>query len=84
MLSSKITYEPLYIFGKYNNLEEKTNPIATIFPVIPVYNINERYVDNPHFLHFQIIKIKIKRSKSVFISVVFLTILGLKHYTKHV
>lgn len=50
MLSSKITYEPLY-----NNLEEKTNPIATIFPVIPVYNINERYVDNPHFLHFQII-----------------------------
>ena len=55
MLSSKITYEPLYIFGKYNNLEEKTNPIATIFPVIPVCIINERYVDNPHFLHFQII-----------------------------
>ena len=69
----------IFLESKTISTKTQNNLNPTIFPIILISNINEIYVDNPHFLRFQIIKIK--RYKSVFI--IFLTVLGSKQFLIH-
>ena len=51
----KVICETSYFFGNYNYFGKKTNLIPTIFPIILISNITEIYVDNSHFLLYQVI-----------------------------